>query len=196
MVADGQGAQAPAGSKAFGGRTIFLVVVSLLWGAGLAGGHLLTKVELLPDDWQTWAGARVFVQIVPALLLGIYVLLFVRGRTTPRLRLILAGVLLANGVFASFPALRALVSGALSLQGVVEEFETKSWRDKNGVERTSGSLGVKQADGDTTSLSASGEALSRIERAGCVLGARADIAYLPGLEVVFSAQCQKAESKP
>jgi hypothetical protein len=175
---------------------MFLGVVSLLWGAGLAGGHLLTKVELLPGDWQVYAGARVFIQIVPALLLGIFILLFVRGRTTPKLRLILAGVLLAVGVFASFGALRALVSGALSLQGVVEEFESKSWRDKNGVDRASASLVVKQADGDEASLTASGEFLSRIERAGCVLGAHADIAYLPGLEVVFSAQCQKPESKP
>ncbi len=196
MAANVEGAAAPAGSKSLGRRTVFLVVVSVLWGAGLAGGHLLTKVELLPDDWHVYAWARVVVQIVPALLLGIYVLAFVRGRTTPKLRLVLAGALLAIGVFASFGALRALGSGARVIQGVVEEFETRSWRDKNGVERMSGSLVVRQADGEDASLSASGEALSRIQRAGCVLGARADIAFLPGLDVVFSAQCQNAERKP
>ncbi len=196
MAADGQGAAAPGVVKRFGRGAVFLLVVSVVWVLALLVGHWLTSVELTPQDWQKFATARVVLQIVPALLLGGYVLGFVRGRTTPKLRLAFAGVLLALGVYASFGALRALVSGPMEVRGVVEQLQSKSWRDESGTEHSAASFVVRRPDGNDVSLAATGESLRRVERGGCTLGTIADIDYLPGLEVVFAARCQKPMPGP
>jgi hypothetical protein len=182
-----------SGVSTSGLKTGFLVVVSLMWGAGLAGGHLLTHFDLAPDDWQAFAWTRVVIQVLPAALLGGYILLFVKNQRflTSRVRLVVALGLVAIGLFAAFPALHALFSGVKQLTGTVEGFDTKTWRDESGVEHAAASLTVRSADGET-SLSATGESLARIQRASCALGTQADVAYLPGLEIVFSAKCAPA----
>lgn len=190
-----EGVAAPANQpRTSSFRTGFLVAVSLLWGAGLAGGHLLTRFELAPDDWKWFAGARVLVQVLPAVLLAGYVLLFVKGHRflTQRVRLVLALGLVAVGLAFAFGALHALVVGERRLEGSVEGFDTRTWRDKSGVEHAATAITVRSADGDDDTLSLAGESLGRVQRAGCTLGTRATIAYLPGLDVVFSAQCRKS----
>ena len=195
MATEGQAKTGEARTTSF--RTGFLVVVCLLWGAGLAGGHLLTRVDLTPSTWKWFAWGRVLVQVLPAVLLGGYVLLFVRGPRfmTSRVRAVVAAALVLAGVVFSFGALHALLAGEQRIEGSVEGFDTKTWREEGGVEQAATAMTVRSADGDEDSLSLAGESLGRVQRAGCALGTHATVAYLPGLGVVFSAHARRRPEK-